>query len=123
MSVARDLFLEVSKSPVAAGDDAYDNLSRAAELWRKEGQHFSAGVAMWDASNGAWGQPDRMLEALRLGTADLEYVISEQAPSSPASLAALLSRGGQGSVAAWPLVRELVGGAEVQARYWQPPGA
>jgi hypothetical protein len=89
MSAARDLFLEVPPLRVAAGDDAYDKLSRAAELWRQEGQHFSAGVAMFDASDAAWGQPDRMLEALRLGMADLEFVISEQAPTSPASLAAL----------------------------------
>src|SRR5207248_5121952 len=84
-----DLFLEVPPLRVAAGDDAYDKLSRAAELWRQEGQHFSAGVAMLDAFDAAWGQPDRMLEALRLGMADLELVISEQAPTSPASLAAL----------------------------------
>ncbi len=89
MSAARDLFLEVPPLRVAAGDDAYDKLSRAAELWRQEGQHFSAGVAMLDASDAAWGQPDRMLQALRLGMADLEFVISEQAPTSPASLAAL----------------------------------
>ena len=89
MSAARDLFLEVPPLRVAAGDDAYDKLSRAAELWRQEGQHFSAGVAMLDAFDAAWGQPDRMLEALRLGMADLELVISEQAPTSPASLAAL----------------------------------
>jgi hypothetical protein len=89
MSVARDLFLEVSRPCVAAGDEAYDKLSRAAELWREEGQHFSAGVAMLDASDAAWGQPGRMLDALRLGIADLEFVISEQASNSPASLAAL----------------------------------
>ena len=89
MSAARELFLEVPPLRVAAGDDAYDKLSRAADLWRKSGQHFSAGVAMLDAFDAAWGQPDRMLEALRLGLADFERVISEQDPSSPASIAAL----------------------------------
>jgi hypothetical protein len=89
MSAARDLFLEAQPSGMAMGDEAYDKLSRAAQLWRKEGQHFSAGVAMLDASHAAWGQPARMLEALRAAMADLEVVISEQAPTSPASLAAL----------------------------------
>ena len=89
MSAARELFLEVPPLPVAAGDDAYYKLSRAADLWRKSCQHFSAGVAMLDASDAAWGRPDRMLEALRLGLADFERVISEQDPSSPASIAAL----------------------------------
>ena len=89
MSAARELFLEVGPSPVGAGDDAYDKLSRAADLWRKSGQHFSAGVAMLGAFDAAWGQPDRKLEALRLGLADFERVISEQDPSSPASIAAL----------------------------------
>jgi hypothetical protein len=89
MSAARDLFLEAQPSGMAMGDEAYDKLSRAAQLWRKEGQHFSAGVAMLDASHAAWGQPARMLEALRAAMADLEFVISEQAPTSPASLAAL----------------------------------
>jgi len=89
MSAARELFLEVPPLRVAAGDDAYDKLSRAANLWRKSGQHFSAGLAMLDAFAAAWGQPDRMLEALRLGLADFERVISEQDPSSPASIAAL----------------------------------
>ena len=37
--------------------------------------HFSAGVAMLDAFYAVWGQPDRMLEALRLGLADFERVI------------------------------------------------
>ena len=89
MSAARDLFFEAQPSGMAMGDEAYDKLSRAAQLWRKEGQHFSAGVAMLDASHAAWGQPARMLEALRAAMADLEVVISEQAPTSPASLAAL----------------------------------
>jgi hypothetical protein len=36
---------------------------------------------MLGAFDAAWGQPDRMLEALRLGLADFERVISEQARS------------------------------------------
>ena len=47
MSAARELFLEVPTWQVAAGDDAYDKLSRAAELWRKSGQDFSAGWRCW----------------------------------------------------------------------------
>src|SRR5260221_7856272 len=89
MSAARELFLEVPLVQVAASDDAYDKLSRAAELWRKDGQHFSAGVSMLRASDAAWGQPERMLEAMRAGVADLERVVSEQSPSSPVWIAAL----------------------------------
>jgi hypothetical protein len=89
MSTARELFLEVPPLHVGAGDDAYDKLSRAAELWRKDGQHFSAGVSMLDASDAAWGRPERMLEAMRAGVADLECVVSEQSPSSPVWIAGL----------------------------------
>jgi hypothetical protein len=89
MSAARDLFLEIGPLRVPAGDEAYDKLSRAADLWRRDGQHFSAGVAMLHASNAAWGRPDRMLAALRAGWADFERVNAEESPSSPASIAAL----------------------------------
>jgi hypothetical protein len=83
MSIARELFLEVPPLRTAAGDDAYDKLSRAAELWREDGQHFSAAVCMLDASDAAWGRPDRMLEAIRAAVADFERVVSEQSSSSP----------------------------------------
>jgi hypothetical protein len=89
MSIARELFLEVGHPRVAAGDEAYDKLYRAAKLWRKDGQHFSAGLAMLDACYAAWGRPNRMLEALRTALTDFERVISEQPPNSPASIAAL----------------------------------
>src|SRR5258707_5004014 len=44
---------------------------------------------MLRASDAAWGQPERMLEAMRAGVADLERVVSEQSPSSPVWIAAL----------------------------------
>lgn len=89
MSVARELFLDVGHPRLSAGDEAYEKLSRAAELWRKDGQHFSAGLAMLDACDAAWGQPDRMLEALEKGLTDFERAVAEEPPSSPVSIAAL----------------------------------
>jgi hypothetical protein len=53
MSAAGGLYLEVGTLGVAAGNNAYDRLSRAAELWRADGQYFSAGVAMLDAFDAA----------------------------------------------------------------------
>lgn len=68
---------------------AYEKLCHAAELWRRDGQHFSAGVAMSRAIDAAWGSPNRMLEAQRAELLDFERIISEYPPDSPASLAAL----------------------------------
>jgi hypothetical protein len=89
MSIARELFLEVGPSRIARGEEAYGTLTRAAELWREANQHFSAGVAMLDAFDAAWGRPERMLEALRAALTDFQRVVSEQPPSSPESIAAL----------------------------------
>ena len=72
------------------GDEAaYEKLRRAAGLWRMDGQHFSAGVAMLRAVDAAWGHPERMGEAQSAALVDFDQVISEQAPDSPAALAAL----------------------------------
>jgi hypothetical protein len=81
MSIARELFLEVGPSRIARGEEAYGTLTRAAELWREANQHFSAGVAMLDAFDAAWGRPERMLEALRAALTDFQRVVSEQPPS------------------------------------------
>jgi len=90
VSAAHELFLEVSPMPVAPADEvAYEKLCQAADLWRRDGQHFSAGVAMLRAVDAAWGRPERMGEAQSVALVDFERVISEQAPDSPASLASL----------------------------------
>jgi len=90
MSAARDLFLEVSRTLAPPGNEvAYEKLYQAAELWRRDGQHFSAGVAMSCAIDAAWGNPDHMLKAQHAGLLDFEQVISEQSPDAPVSLAAL----------------------------------
>lgn len=81
MSAARDLFLEISRTLVPPGNEvAYEKLCHAAELWRRDGQHFSAGVAMSRAIDAAWGSPDRMLEAQRAELLDFERIISEHPP-------------------------------------------
>jgi hypothetical protein len=89
MSTARDLFLEVSRWRFGRGADAYDTLLRAAELWRADDQHFSAGLCMLEASDTAWGDPDRMLAAIRIGLSDLERVVAEQRAGSPVWIAAM----------------------------------
>jgi len=92
MSAARELFLE--RPFLTFGDQvAYEKLCQAAELWRGDGQHFSAGVAMLSAVHAAWGHLERMLEAQRAALKDFEQVISEQALDSPPSLAALYKLG------------------------------
>jgi hypothetical protein len=89
MSAARELFLGIGPLLVPADDEAYNKLYRAADLWRRDGQHFSAGVAMRHASDAAWGRPDRMFLALQDGCSDFERVSTEEPPSSPASIAAI----------------------------------
>jgi hypothetical protein len=87
MSAARDLFGEVG--PFAKGDDGYDKLRRAAELWRSDGQYFSTALAELAASDAAWGNPDRMLVAAQAGLSDLERVVAEEEPGSTIWIAAM----------------------------------
>jgi hypothetical protein len=89
MSAARDLFGSVPRILTPGANDNHEKLCRAAELWRSDGQHFSAGVCMLDACHAAWGDPDRMIKAAQTGVADLERVIAEESQTSPASIAAL----------------------------------
>jgi hypothetical protein len=89
MSAARDLFGSVSRF-IPRPNDNHEKLCRAAELWRSEGQYFSAGVCMMDdAYRAAWGHPDRMIKAAQVGVANLERVIAEESQTSPASIAAI----------------------------------
>jgi hypothetical protein len=55
MGAARDLFRQVGWA-VHGKQDAYETLCQAAELWRAEGQPFSAGMAMLRAVDAAWGR-------------------------------------------------------------------
>src|SRR5579864_5351032 len=90
VSAARDLFLEVPLWRQNVGEEGYDKLICAANLWREASQHFSAGVAMLDAFDASWGRADdRMLQALRAALMDFRHVILAQPPGSPASIAAL----------------------------------
>jgi hypothetical protein len=88
MGAARDLFREVGW-PVRGKPEAYETLCRAAELWRADGQPFSAGMAMLRAVDAAWGRPEIMLDAHRDALRDFERVIVEQSPDTPAAFAAL----------------------------------
>jgi len=89
MSTAREIFLKLPPIRTNAGKEVYDQLCRCAQLWREDRQHFSAGLAMLDASDAAWGDPDVMLSAVRAGFQDFERAISENPPESPESIAAL----------------------------------
>jgi hypothetical protein len=87
MSAARDLFLGIGWQ-VHGNEVAREKLCQVAELWRADGQHFSAGIAMLGAVDAGWGHPDRMLEAHKTALLDFDRVISEQAADTPASIAA-----------------------------------
>ncbi|MBI3864904.1 MAG: hypothetical protein HY290_23760 [Planctomycetia bacterium] len=90
MSKAKELFMAPNGPFVIPGDEvAYERLSHAAELWRVDGQHFSAGVAMSRASDAAWGNPNRMFDAWRVAIVDFDRVVSEQPVDSVASIAAI----------------------------------
>jgi len=88
MGAARDLFQQVGWA-VHGNPTAYDTLCRAAELWRAQGQPFSAGMAMLRAVDAGWGRPEMMLDAHHAALRDFERVVVEQPPDTPASLAAL----------------------------------
>jgi hypothetical protein len=88
MGAARQLFIEVGW--VRPGDEvAYQKLCSVAELWRGEGQPFSAGLAMLRAADAAWGNPDRMIDAYHLAIKDFEKTLEQEQPYAPASIAAL----------------------------------
>jgi hypothetical protein len=93
MSAARDLFLGVGWSPRHGDAAAYRELCQTAELWRRDGQYFSAGIAMSRACDTAWGRPDDMLKAEQQAIADFEQVIKNSPPGSPPALTALLKLG------------------------------
>ncbi len=86
MSAARELFLSIGWI-VNGNEGAHEKPCQVAELWRADGQHFSAGIAMLRAIDAAWGHPDRMLEAQNAALRDFEKVISEQTDDKPESIA------------------------------------
>src|SRR5262249_23564142 len=68
--------------------EAFKKLSEAAELWRTDGNHFSAGVAMASAVDAAWGDPELMYEALTVSVSDFEKVLSTTEKTEQAWVAA-----------------------------------
>src|SRR5438445_9704109 len=89
MGAARQLFLEVGWIVRPGDEGAYEKMRLAAELWRGEGQYFSAGIAMSRALDFALGTPDRMLEAQSEALQDFSRVVSDERSDSLASIAAL----------------------------------
>jgi hypothetical protein len=100
MGAARHLFLEVGWL-VHGKPDAYQKLCRAAELWRAEGQSFSAGIAMLRAVDAAWGRPEAMLYAHQAALRDFECVVEAQPSHTPSALAALFKLGQTLNRALW----------------------
>jgi hypothetical protein len=76
MSAARDLFLQIGSFPRHGDREAYEKLCEAAELWRGDGQYFSAGIAMSRACDAARGRPDDMLKAEQAAIKDFEQAIT-----------------------------------------------
>jgi len=90
-SEALQLYVENCRKAVFGPEReaAFDQLMRAADLWRGAGRHFSAAIAAGDAVDAAWGRPDLMLIAQRSAIADLGTSYQKSPPSSPEGLAAL----------------------------------
>ena len=90
VSTARELFLGSNGSFVMPGDEiAYARFCQAAVLWRAGANHFSAGMAMLRASDAAWGNPNRMLEAQLVAISDFERVVTDRPTDSVESIAAI----------------------------------
>src|ERR1700693_4132255 len=85
MSDALKLFREIPWF-TGADDVAFEKARSAANLWRQDGQDFSAGVAMLRAVQAAWGDPDRMLGAQNAALLDFQHANSRETPASPASI-------------------------------------
>ena len=63
MSKAHDLFVAVPW--MATGNqDAYERLCKAAQLWRADGEDFSAGMAVLRAAKAAWGYPQNYARSI-----------------------------------------------------------
>ena len=91
MSEARELYVaSVREAFFASGSEsAFQRLSRAAELWRKLDQYFSAGMAMSAAVRAAWGRPELMAEAQNASLEDFGAAVASNPPASPGGLASL----------------------------------
>jgi hypothetical protein len=83
MSIARDDFLELGWA-IHCDQQAFEKLFGIADLWRKGGQHFSAGVAMSRAIDAAWGRPDQMIQAYSTAVTDFERELAIRQPAHPA---------------------------------------
>jgi len=90
MSEARDILLDCFWEFFAPGSEiVFKRLGTAAELWRSDGQFFSAGVAMSRAVHAAWGRPEQMAEAQNTALGDFHHSLAQSAPNSHEALAAL----------------------------------
>ena len=91
MSEAGELYVASVREAffTSGGETAFQQLSRAAELWRGLDQHFSAGMAMSAAVRATWGRPKLMAEAQKASLKDFRTAIVSNPPASPSVLASL----------------------------------
>lgn len=91
MSEARELYSAAFREAFFAsgGETVFEQLNRAADLWRELGQHFGAGMAMSAAVRAAWGRPEHMAEAQNACLRDFQAAVVSNPPASPVGLASL----------------------------------
>ena len=117
MSEARKLFLESRQQFVAPANLAtVETLRKAADLWRKGGLHFSAGVAMSDAVYRAWGKPQLMTELLRGSLEDFGNSVVSSISGSLCWLASVHKLRQQMLTASWMLNPESAQEMKIHAR-------
>jgi hypothetical protein len=91
MSQASDLFWKAHGNRfLMPGDkNAYELLNRAASLWREQGNFLSAGIAMSDAIDAAWGEGDPVYSCARSALDDFRRCYEESAHCSHEALLAI----------------------------------
>src|SRR3989442_15510829 len=104
MSEARELYLAAQRQGVFSrpGEvEAHRSLTEAANLWRNEGRHFSAGYAMSWAVRSAWGNPGQMMADQRIAANDFQRAVNTNPPDSFEALAALYKLQGELAQLLW----------------------
>ncbi|SRR6266567_455965 len=85
MSEARDLFLALQRQGkmfMPGQQEVHKVLIHAAELWRRDGRHFSAGYAMSRAVHSAWGDPEQMAADQKVAVVDFQTAANTDPPES-----------------------------------------
>src|SRR5262245_27691275 len=92
MSTALDLYLSVGRTIPLQGEGneaAWNALTTAAAEWRNVGLHFSAACAMEVAIRAAWGDGDRVDEAVQASIEGCRRCVTDSHLDSLEALAAI----------------------------------